>query len=133
MTFGPISSHKVGLWSKSEVLRFQSSEKAFSTTASGITDCGDIEIQVVGLDEFLGGQDITIIKMDPPGNIIPEVLKGAAQTISRCKPKMVLNAYNTFEDIFEIPHLVHSLWPDYRLHLRHVSWTVSETDLFACL
>lgn len=131
--FEAIECHRKGLWSTADVLRFESSEKAFSTTASCITDAGDIEVEVVPLDDFLNGESISLIKMDPPGNIIPDVLQGGTRTISRCKPRMVLNAYNTFEDIFEIPAHVHSLWPDYRLHLRHVSWTVSETDLFACL
>ena len=69
--------------------------------------------------------------MDPPGNIIPEALMGAKKTISKFKPKLVLNAYNTFEDIFEMPLLINTLWPDYKLYLRHISWTVCETDLFA--
>ena len=69
--------------------------------------------------------------MDPPGDVIPKALDGARKTITRHKPKLVLNAYNTLEDIFEVPLLVNRLWPEYKLYLRHVSWTISETDLFA--
>lgn len=126
-----ISFHKVGVWSESAVLRFESSEKAFSTTASGIAESGDIKIDLVSLDEFLGGDKVTLIKMDPPGDVISKALDGARKTITKYRPKLVLNAYNTMEDIFEVPLLVNRLWPEYKLYLRHVSWTVSETDLFA--
>lgn len=129
--FKNLSLHKVGIWSRPEVLRFESSEKSFSNTASGIAKNGDIEVQVVSLDDFLKGKAASIIKMDPPGNIIPEALMGAKKTISKFKPKLVLNAYNTFEDIFEMPFLINTIWPDYKLYLRHISWTVCETDLFA--
>jgi FkbM family methyltransferase len=126
-----ISYHRLGVWSHSDLLRFQSSGKAFSTTASGIAEWGDIEIEVVSLDHLLGGKVVTLIKMDPPGSIIEKALKGAENTISRYKPRLVLNAYDRLEDIFEVPYLLNSLWPDYKLYLRHVSWTISETDLFA--
>ncbi|HSR11557.1 MAG TPA: FkbM family methyltransferase, partial [Thermodesulfobacteriota bacterium] len=126
-----ISYHKLGLWSHRKVLRFESSDKAFTTTASGVHENGDIEIEVVGLDEFLQGEKVTLIKMDPPGDILRDALQGAAETITRHKPKLVLNAYNKLEDIFEVPLLVNRRWPDYRLYLRHISWTICETDLFA--
>jgi hypothetical protein len=35
------------------------------------------------------------------------------------------------EAIFEVPFLVHSQWPDYKLYLRHNSWASCETDLYA--
>jgi len=126
-----ISFHQLGVWSEPTVLRFESSEKSFSTTASGIAESGDIEIHVVSLDDFLGGNEVTLIKMDPPGDVISKALDGARKTITRYRPKLVLNAYNTLEDIFEVPLLVNRLWPEYKLYLRHVSWTISETDLFA--
>lgn len=125
------SCHQLGLWSKSDILRFESSDKAIASTASGISENGDIEIQMVCLDDFLNGGEITLIKMDPPGNIMAEALKGASNTITKYKPKLALGAYHSFEAIYEIPLLVNSLWPDYKLYLRHNSWTICETDLFA--
>ena len=127
------SCHQLGVWSKSDILRFESSDKAIASTASGISENGDIEIQMVCLDDFLNGSEITLIKMDPPGNIMAEALKGARNTITKYKPKLALGAYHSFEAIFELPLLVNSLWPDYKLYLRHNSWTICETDLFACI
>jgi FkbM family methyltransferase len=126
-----ISCHQLGVWSKSDVMRFESSDRAVAATASGISENGDIEIRMVSLDEFLKGEAVTLLKMDPPGNIMIEALKGAHGTISKYKPKLALGAYHSFEAIYEIPILVNSLWPDYKLYLRHNSWTVCETDLYA--
>ena len=82
------------------------------------------------MDDILGGRGVILVKPDLPGSTMQKALKGAENTIWRYKPKMVLNAYDRLEDIFEVPYLLHSFWPDYKFYLRHVSWTISETDMF---
>jgi FkbM family methyltransferase len=126
-----ISFHRLGIWSQTEVLRFESSEKACAPTACAVTNTGDIEIQGVSLDAFLNGEEVTFIKMDPPGNILPESIRGAAGSIAKYQPKLVLGAYHSLEAIFEVPLLVKSICPEYKLYLRHLSWAMGETDLFA--
>jgi hypothetical protein len=69
--------------------------------------------------------------MDPPGNILPESIRGAAGSIAKYQPKLVLGAYHSLEAIFEVPLLVKSICPEYKLYLRHLSWAMGETDLFA--
>lgn len=129
--YNNISCHKLGLGSHSRILRFMSSNNAIHDQAGAISNTGDIEIQVVSLDDFLHGKDVTFIKMDPGGNIIPDVIKGAANTIAKYKPKLALGAYHSLEAIFEIPLLLKSICPDYKLYLRHNTYHLCDTALYA--
>ncbi len=120
-----------GVWSKSDTLRFTSSEKAMHDQAGVLDASGDISVRVVSLDEFFGDADITFIKMDPGGNVIPEAVRGAANLITRCRPKLALGAYHSVTSMFEIPLLVHELCPDYRIYLRHNTYHLCDTDMLA--
>ncbi len=126
-----ISCHQLGLGSQSGALRFMSSNSAVHDQAGAISQTGDIEIQVVTLDDFIQCDEVSFIKMDPGGNIIPDVIKGAANTIAKYKPKLALGAYHSLEAIFEIPLLVKSICPDYKLYLRHNTFHLSDTALYA--
>lgn len=126
-----IVCHRLGLWTHRTTLRFSSSAEASSHESAAISSSGDIEIEVIGLDEFLAGGDVSFIKMDPPGNVVPQALKGAATTIARCGPKLALGVYHSVRAIYEIPLLVHRLRPDYQIHLRHHARHTNETDLLA--
>jgi FkbM family methyltransferase len=123
--------HPSGVWSQSEALRFKSSENAIHDQAGTIDNSGDIEIEVVSLDECLQGEKVTFIKMDPGGNVIPEAIQGAAGIIAQHKPKLALGAYHALESIFEIPLLVNRICPDYQLFLRHNTYHLCDTDLYA--
>jgi len=125
--------HPSGVWSQSQVLRFKSSENAIHDQAGTIDRSGDIEIEVVSLDEILHGEKITLIKMDPGGNVIPEAIRGSAGIIAEHRPKLALGAYHALESLFEIPLLVHQMCPDYKLFLRHNTYHLCDTDLYATL
>jgi FkbM family methyltransferase len=126
-----VSCHQLGLWSTSTQVPFRSSEDFSIDSSSAIDKCGNIKIQVVALDDFLRGEEVTYIKMDPGGNIIPEALKGATGTIEKFKPKLALGAYHSLEAIFEIPLIVKKICPDYKLYLRHNTYHLCDTDLYA--
>ncbi len=127
-----ISCHDLAIWSQTEKLRFQSSLGALVTGSSSIDKHGDIEVEAVSLDGFLNGERITLLKMDPPGNVVCEAIMGAAETIAKFKPKLALGAYHSVEAIFEVPLLLRDVCKDYKMYLRHNSWGIGETDLFAC-
>jgi FkbM family methyltransferase len=131
--YNNVICHPLGVWSQSETLRFKSSENAIHDQAGTIDNSGDIEIEVVSLDECLQGEKVTFIKMDPGGNVIPEAIQGAAGIIAQHKPKLALGAYHTLESIFEIPLLVNRICPDYQLFLRHNTYHLCDTDLYAVL
>lgn len=128
-----ISCQQMGVWAQSQVLRFSTSESGIHDQAGTIDHSGNIEIEVVSLDDYLQGEEATLIKMDPGGNVIPEAIRGAAETIAKYKPKLALGAYHSVKSIFEIPLLIHRICPDYKLYLRHNTYHLCDTDLFATL
>lgn len=57
-------------------------------------------------------------------------LKGAEKTIKGYKPKLAICVYHKKEDIWEIPKLILSYVPEYKLYLRHYSPFKDETVLY---
>lgn len=122
-----------GLWSKSTECNFFS----IGNGASCIMEeremeedggCGE-KISVTRLDEIVK-ENVTFIKMDIEGAEL-EALCGCERLIRRYHPKLAICVYHRKEDIDEIPKLILSLNPQYRLFLRHYSLTKAETVLYA--
>lgn len=126
-----VELHQLGLWSESTQLRFLSTNTGTYEQGASISSTGDISIDVVSLDDFLQGNQATLVKMDPPGNIIPNVLRGAILTIKNHRPNLAIGAYHGADSIFEIPILLHSICPDYRMAIRQNTCHLSDTDLMA--
>lgn len=74
--------------------------------------------QMESVDSLLGGEPVTYIKMDVEGQE-KNAIRGAAETIRRYKPKMLISAYHRSEDLFELPREVLAIRSDYKLYLRH--------------
>lgn len=83
---------------------------------SAVSKNGD-EIDCVCVDE-LCGKDATFIKADVEGQE-SAMIKGAANTIKKCRPTMKIAAYHRYNDILELPLQVLAINEDYRLYLRH--------------
>ena len=73
---------------------------------------------VVSADQLLCGQSASFFNIDVEG-AEREAILGAAETIRRCRPKLLLAAYHHSEDLFALPQLVFSIRSDYQLYLRH--------------
>jgi FkbM family methyltransferase len=91
---------------------------------------GSEEIRIARLDDHLGGGRITFLKADVEGMEMP-LLRGAAETIRRHRPKLAICVYHYPTDIPVISHYLQSLVPDYRFALRHHSPQFMETVLYA--
>jgi len=115
-----------GLHRRKSVLRFH----ADASRGAIFTDRGSDQIEVVGLDEVLGGERVTYIKMNIEGAEI-EALKGAEQAIRRWAPKLAISAYHRPSDLWQIADVVRDLRPDYDLYLRQHDGGVIETVLYA--
>lgn len=126
-----VHCHPLGVWSSTCRLRFLSSGTAVHDQAAAISSNGDVDIAVTSLDDFLAGERVTLIKADPGGNIIPEVLLGARETIRRHRPKLVVGAYHGVASIYALPIQIKALWPGYRIALRHNTLHLCDTDLYA--
>ena len=71
---------------------------------------------VVSADQLLCGQSASFsISMSRAPE--REAILGAAETIRRCRPKLLLAAYHRNEDLFALPQLVFSIRSDYQLYL----------------
>lgn len=102
-----------GLFSHATQLHFASGQGE----ASAITAGGETMVQCVSIDEALHGFRPSLIKLDVEG-AEPEALKGATETIRKHKPFITAGLYHHPSHLWGIPLLLHSLHPDYRLHLR---------------
>ena len=70
------------------------------------------------VDSLLDGAPVSYIKMDVEGQEQNAIL-GAAETIRKYKPKMLISCYHRSEDLFLLPREVLKLRSDYRIYLRH--------------
>jgi len=80
------------------------------------------------LDDLLVG-GCSFIKMDIEGSEI-KALNGAERAIKKYKPKLAVSVYHKPEDIYEIPQLILSMNPDYKLYLRHYTLCEYDTVLY---
>ena len=117
-----------GAWRDSTVLRFNrhSNIKA----RSSIAETGETQIGVVAIDQVVGPEGATYIKMDVEGAELA-ALQGAEQTIRKFKPKLAVSVYHKPEDLVEIPRYLHSLVPGYSFYLRHHLHITHELVLYA--
>ncbi len=123
-----IEVHCAGAWSEEGVLRFS----AEGTTASRISESGNVSLSVKSIDSLELNQVVTFIKMDIEGSEL-EALKGAQETIRRDMPKLAICVYHKKEDMITIPQYIRSLESEgsaYSFYLRHHSLNEHETVLY---
>ncbi len=83
------------------------------------------------VDNLLAGHPVTLLKMDVEG-AEREAIWGASRSIARFNPKLMISLYHRNEDIFELPLLVKSINPKYKLYIRHQLYIPAwETNLYA--
>ena len=89
------------------------------------------EVEVTTVDRLLDGTPVDFIKLDVEG-AEAAALRGAEQTLSRCRPALLISAYHRSEDLFSLPLLVSNLCPRTRLYLRRrQSLPAWDVDLIA--
>ena len=107
-------------------VRFEST----GTLGSSVSDLkGDI-VEVKKLDDLLGEERITLIKIDVEGAEL-DTLKGLAGIINSQKPKMAVCIYHLMDDIIDIPEYLSSLVPDYSFIVRQHVGSILDTVLYA--
>jgi FkbM family methyltransferase len=121
-----------GLWSEPATLAFSKRGSASSTFRSNSADLSQEMIRVVSVDSMTLERPVTFIKLDVEG-AETQAIKGAQNTIKHDKPTLAICLYHRIEDLFEIPHMIKSLAPEYKLYVRHYTRGVYETVLYAIL
>ncbi len=115
-----------GLWSDNKQLQFNT----YGGGGSCIAKEGNINIDVVSLDNELFNERITFIKMDIEGAELAAI-EGAKNIIMKYKPKLAISIYHKPEDLIEIIEILKAYVPEYRLYLRHYSNCSVDTVLYA--
>jgi len=114
---------KKGLYSKSDILRFNSS----GGLGSNIDESGNTEIEVVSIDNILD-EKADYIKMDIEGAEL-EALKGAEKQL--CSGvQFAISLYHKSCDVWQIPEYIRQINPEYKFYLRHYTNTIFETVLY---
>lgn len=78
------------------------------------------ETEFITVDSLLKGKPVSYIKMDVEGQEA-EAIKGARETILKCKPKMLISCYHKTDDFLKLPKAVNEIRGDYKIYLRHFS------------
>jgi FkbM family methyltransferase len=115
----------VAVGSSRGTLRFKTTGTAGSSMGSG-----DDTVEVVPLDEILADSAPTYIKFDVEG-AERDALTGGSKVIATNMPVLAVCLYHRPEDLWDLPLLVQSMRPDYRLYVRRHSDERWETVLYA--
>lgn len=116
-----------GLWDCATELPFMEVGDSGSKISG---ETGNKVISTVKVDDIVGNDRVSLIKLDVEGAEL-KALRGAEQTIRRCRPRLAICVYHKPEDILEIPEYVLSLHSDYKIFIRHYSMTHFETVMYA--
>lgn len=126
---GKVKFYPYGLYGENIMLPFYNDNQLYSSHIVEDTDASSF-IQCVRLDDVVGEEEITFIKMDIEGAEIP-ALHGAKKTILKNRPKLAICIYHKPKDLWEIPLLIHSWALDYKFYIRHYGYRYQGTILFA--
>lgn len=115
-----------GLHAKAALLRFEGGGGRGSSVSEG----GAAVVPTVALDEILGEEKVTFIKMNIEGAEL-EALQGARKAISRWAPRLAISVYHRPSDLWQVPAMIHQLRPKYGLYLRQHDGGLIETVAYA--
>lgn len=88
-----------------------------SVTSHANTDDGESTIECRRLDDIDWPATPTYIKMDIEA-AEPDALAGARALLQKHKPALAICTYHRSEHLWQIPNLIHSISPGYRIFLR---------------
>lgn len=116
-----------GIGEKNEEIFLEGGSEGSASSRQGK---GSIKAFVTKIDDAVGDEPVSFIKMDIEGAEVG-ALKGASETIVKNKPRLAICVYHKDSDLYEIPKQILSLVPEYRFVLRHYTSCAWETVLYA--
>ncbi len=108
-----------GAWSSDTVLTFDKSgnrNSSFVENRSKTLAARPVkteEVRALSLDTVLDGARVDYVKYDVEG-AEREALLGSQRTVERYAPLLMLSLYHRNEDLYDLPLLVHRLFPKYQ-------------------
>ena len=80
--------------------------------------CDQVNVVTNTLDSYFSAKlPPDFIKMDIEG-AEQACLRGASTVISRAVPKLAISVYHKYEDLYQIPLMIHSFCSDYKFYLK---------------
>ena len=104
-------------WSSDTTLTFGNEGNRNSGIFAPTKTAKRVDSTARSLDSVLDGECIDYIKYDVEG-AEREALLGSRETIEKYCPALLVSLYHRSDDIFELPHMIHEMAPDYKLYLR---------------
>ena len=107
-----------GMWKETTTLSFTTALE--NSMQYHVSDSGDKKIAVTSIDDFSRerGLKVDVIKMDIEGSEV-NALAGAAETLMRDRPRLIISAYHEPDDMWQVPLMIHAINPDYRCYFAH--------------
>lgn len=115
----PATPIRMALGASPKTVQLKGSDKGWGQ----IDPQGEIEIQVVRMDDFVaerGITDVGLIKVDTEG-YEREVLQGSVETIRRDRPILLMSIYHNAEQFLNMRKWVEEIRPDYRYMVRRTN------------
>lgn len=84
---------------------------------SRVSDHGGTVVEMVTIDELFDSRRVSMIKMDIEGAEY-DALLGAKHVIQRDRPILAICVYHSQQDLWRLPLLMHSFYPEYRMYLK---------------
>jgi FkbM family methyltransferase len=118
----------MGVWSKTTRLRLNS----LGNPATALSELGNVEIQVVALDDFIPGEfHPNFIKMDIEGAEL-NALTGMKNIILRSNPHLAISVYHKPNHLWAIGEYMSKTFPErYNYYLRMYGHQTFDTILYA--
>jgi FkbM family methyltransferase len=120
-----IDLKRLGLYSDKRTLRFAGAHGR----AAGLSDVGDIQVDVSSIDIELKDDRTTFIKMNIEGAELA-ALEGGRRNLTKWKPKLCVSGYHVASHLWEVPLLMKDICPDYRIFLRQHDGGVIESTFY---
>ena len=109
-----ITALPYGVSDRDERISFQATNTMGSSFLAGE---GNSSIECRKLDTLFAAESPTYVKMDVEG-VEAQALAGGAEVIRSKHPVLAICLYHRCDDLWQLPSLIHSIYPDYRLFLR---------------
>lgn len=87
----------------------------------------NLPVEAVSLDVDID-EPITIVKINT-GGWEKNVLAGCREHIKNDHPKLVISVAHNYDDLWQIPKLIHEIDPTYKFHLRYYGGNLFPTEI----